>query len=158
MKDLMDGIKSEVECCGDDESSLFGCLQKNRNFLHPNHQTLTDIRCRLIPTFCRGPNSKLDDFTDEKFMQKLEMCLENKRVFDVCDPGMSTARGRLLYEIPESIFQVNIVTWVFLLLLVFLFCFVLFCFVLFCFVLFCFVLLCFVLFCFVLLCFVLFVN
>ena len=39
-----------------------------------------------------------------------------------------------------------------------LFCFVLFCFVLFCFVLFCFVLFCFVLFCFVLFCFVLFVN
>jgi hypothetical protein len=32
------------------------------------------------------------------------MCLENKRVFDVCKLGMSTARGQLFYETPESIF------------------------------------------------------
>ncbi len=59
------------------------------------------------------------------------MCLENKRVFDVCNPGMSTARGRLLYEIPESIFQVNIVTLSF--------CCCYFCFVVVIFVLLCFV-------------------
>ncbi len=50
---------------------------------------------------------ELDDFPDEKFQQKLKMCLENKRVFDIVDPGYSTSRGQLLYEIPESFFQVN---------------------------------------------------
>ena len=36
------------------------------------------------------------------------MCIENKNVFDVVDPGCSISRGTLLYEISESIFQVKI--------------------------------------------------
>jgi hypothetical protein len=35
------------------------------------------------------------------------MCVENKRLFDIVDPGLSTSRGKLFYEIAESVFQVK---------------------------------------------------
>ena len=104
---MIENLKSEVEDSTNNEDSLFACLKKCRDLLHPNHQILTDIRWKLIPTYCRGPRTKLDDFPDERFRTKLQMCLENKRVFDTVDPGYSTSRGQLFYEIPESIFQLG---------------------------------------------------
>ena len=107
IKNLMEEIDSEVKNSEGDESKLVKNLENFRRLLHPNHQILTELRRTLIPTFCRGGRKKLDDFPDEKFRQKLRMCVENKRVYDIVDPGCSTSRGKLFYEIAESIFQVK---------------------------------------------------
>ena len=71
IKTLIDDVVREVDACdgggehdggGDHEAELFKVLQKFRKFFHPSHQILTEIRYKLIPTYCRAARKKLDDF------------------------------------------------------------------------------------------------
>ena len=82
-----------------DVNKLHLLLVEGRTFLHPNHGLLQRMRSWLIPTMCRAHHKQMDDFSTEDVCLKQQLCLESLQVLDVIEPGLTTSRGRVLYEL-----------------------------------------------------------
>ena len=82
---------------------ILTAMQHIREVVHPRHSILTELRSRLIPIMTKRKEHNAIQDTDFALKQKL--CLENMAVIDIVDPGLSPARGRLLYELFSAVFE-----------------------------------------------------
>ena len=80
-----------------DINKLHELLIEGKSFLHLNHGLLQRMRNWLIPTMCRGHQK----FTIDDILYKAQLCQESLKVLDVIEPGLTTNRGRILYELHE---------------------------------------------------------
>ena len=71
--------------------------------LHPSHQFLIDVRGRLIPNMCSSTsNASLPQSDSTLLSIKERLCRQQLVVMNIIEPGLSIARGKLLYELYQS--------------------------------------------------------
>ena len=71
--------------------------------LHPNHQFLIDVRGRLIPNMCSSTSNASHSQSNSTLLSiKERLCRQQLVVMNTIEPGLSIARGKLLYELYQS--------------------------------------------------------
>jgi len=91
----------------DDVTGITVAIEDIRSHVHPLHSSLTELRSKVIPIMCKvggGQSEKVKVISNERYLLKRKLCLENMAVMDIVDPGLSASRGKLLYELQSCLF------------------------------------------------------
>lgn len=74
-------------------------LKKYSKFLHPHNGILTRAKYNLCGQYGRMPGYTLMEMTPTQLQRKKELCTEMMEVLDLLQPGRTSRRGLILYEL-----------------------------------------------------------
>ncbi|TRY73768.1 hypothetical protein TCAL_00957 [Tigriopus californicus] len=74
-------------------------LSRYKTLLHPNNLLMLKVKYGLITMIGRIPGYQMNCLTLDQIIRKRRLCEDILRVLDVIDPGISSRRGVVLYEL-----------------------------------------------------------
>ena len=85
---------------------LIDFMKKAEFQFHDNHHILTSTRRWVIPLLCRQlrvPNGAgaRTSFPPELYKEKIDMCNKQLNVLNICEPGLTKSRGKILLRPPN---------------------------------------------------------
>ncbi|XP_023349162.1 protein msta isoform X2 [Eurytemora carolleeae] len=87
--DLVDHIKTISKSDRYNIQLWLDILDKAESQVHPQHEAVIEICKWLLPIFCRGPNTRTQDYALDLLRRKIELAKRQTRVLNVIEPGIS---------------------------------------------------------------------
>ena len=70
---------------------------------HENHSLVLQLKMNIAKELGRNEHGSLNDAEDDILEKKFMFCEELLTVMDIIEPGLSSNRGRLLYELADTL-------------------------------------------------------
>ena len=70
---------------------------------HENHSLVLQLKMNIAKELGRNEHGSLNDAEDDILEKKIMFCEELLTVMDIIEPGLSSNRGRLLYELADAL-------------------------------------------------------
>ena len=70
---------------------------------HENHSLVLQLKMNIAKELGRNEHGSLKGAKDDILEKKIMFCEELLTVMDIIEPGLSSNRGRLLYELADAL-------------------------------------------------------